>query len=63
MIPPSTPKPVNAFHAHLDACSQCATSPFSLCPIGRLLLDQAVTKIRNDVGKILDGTYKEGTKP
>lgn len=29
------------FHAHLDACDQCRTHPFNLCPIGMDLLRSA----------------------
>jgi hypothetical protein len=29
-----------AFHAHLDMCSHCATNPFNLCPVGATLLRQ-----------------------
>lgn len=29
------------FHAHLDACAQCANHPFELCPEGAKLLELA----------------------
>lgn len=29
---------IGAFHAHLDVCAQCRTSPFNLCLTGRALL-------------------------
>ena len=28
------------FHAHLDACAQCASAPFSLCPVGAELIER-----------------------
>ena len=33
-------KPVNPdeFHAHLDVCKRCREQPFSLCPIGAVVL-------------------------
>lgn len=27
-----------AFHAHLDKCSQCRNNPFGLCSVGHQLL-------------------------
>jgi len=30
--------PKDAFHAHLDACSQCRDHPFALCLVGLRLL-------------------------
>ena len=29
--------PADRFHAHLDGCVRCRTTPFSLCAEGRLL--------------------------
>lgn len=26
---------IDRFHAHLDHCTQCRTTPFDLCPEGR----------------------------
>ena len=33
---------IDMFHAHLDICSQCENHPFDLCPIGAMLLREAV---------------------
>lgn len=32
------PAPVNAYHDHLDACTQCRDNPFGLCDTGKQLL-------------------------
>lgn len=32
-----------AFHKHLDECSQCKNNPFNLCQIGALLLGSTST--------------------
>lgn len=34
-----------AFHAHLDACPQCACQPFGLCDDGARLLRDAVQSV------------------
>ena len=33
--------PADRFHAHLDGCVRCRTTPFDLCAEGRLLLHLA----------------------
>jgi hypothetical protein len=33
--------PADRFHAHLDGCVRCRTTPFSLCAEGRVLLHLA----------------------
>lgn len=30
--------PAERFHAHLDVCVRCSTTPFDLCGEGRVLL-------------------------
>jgi hypothetical protein len=35
------------FEAHLDACEQCRTQPFNLCPIGAPILQRAATEAAN----------------
>lgn len=34
----SSPRPADAFHAHLDVCMQCAKQPFQMCRVGASLL-------------------------
>lgn len=35
---PEPDDPSTRFHAHLDACTRCATRPFDLCALGQILL-------------------------
>lgn len=35
---PTSNDPSARFHAHLDACTRCATRPFDLCALGQVLL-------------------------
>lgn len=33
---------IEVFHNHIDACAQCASNPFNLCPTGRRLIESVV---------------------
>lgn len=41
VLPQPTEDSIAAFHAHLDACSQCRNHPFALCAEGARRLEKA----------------------